>query len=107
MKIQIAFNSIHSKEKEYILSVLFADILGLSTSYHVDDSLEHYEIILPNEKNPIVFLNKDYKIIRSFDKSNTLTFGEIADLLNEYGITNRSHKQWTAGSVNRIFKNNH
>ena len=51
MKIQIAFNSIHSKEKEYILSVLFSDILGFNISYHFDDSLEHYEITLPNEKN--------------------------------------------------------
>ena len=63
--------------------------------------------ILPKEKNPIVFLDKDYKIIKSFDKPNTLTFSEIADLLNEYKITNRSYKQWTSGSVNRIFKNNY
>jgi len=54
MKIQIALNSIHSKEKEYILSVLFTDILGLSISYHFDESLEHYEIILPNEKKIII-----------------------------------------------------
>ena len=54
MKIQIAFNSIHSKEKEYILSVLFSDILGFNISYHFDDSLEHYEITLPNEKKIII-----------------------------------------------------
>jgi DNA invertase Pin-like site-specific DNA recombinase len=63
--------------------------------------------ILPQEKNAIVFLDNDYKIIRSFDRPNTLSFGEIAELLNEYNITNRYHKQWTAGSVNRIFKNNY
>ena len=76
MKIQIALNSIHSKEKEYILSVLFTDILGLSISYHFDESLEHYEIILPNEKKIIIddiFLlsKKNQKDWKKFDYPKT------------------------------------
>ena len=40
--------------------------------------------------------------INYFDKSQTLTFQEIADLLNDYDIKKRG-KEWTASSVNYVY----
>lgn len=61
--------------------------------------------ILPNENNPIVFIDNDNSVIKYFDQPYTLSFQEIADLLNEYNIKNRT-KQWTASSINRIYNSN-
>ena len=61
--------------------------------------------ILPNEKYPIEFLDKDGYAIDYFDRPNTLSFGEVANLLNSYNITRRG-KKWTANSVNRVFNTN-
>ena len=59
----------------------------------------------PKSKDPIVFFDyeKD-KTIDRFDKTNTLTYYEIADLLNSYEIFNRG-RQWTSNSVCTIYKN--
>ena len=59
--IKIKTNNNHSKEKHYILSVIFSYILGLKTSYEMCD--EHiYEITLPNDKqiNPSLKNNSPF-----------------------------------------------
>lgn len=62
--------------------------------------------ILPTNKVPIEFFdNKNQCLIEKFDKLFTLTFAEIADLLNSYGILCRNNK-WSASSVNRIYNEN-
>lgn len=60
--------------------------------------------ILPHNTHPIEFVDKDESIINYFDKEYTLTFGEIADLLNSYDITKRGNI-WTAYSVNNVYNN--
>lgn len=54
--------------------------------------------------DPIKFYDLDGKTeINYFDRPNTLTYQEIADLLNDYDITKRG-KEWTANSVASIYK---
>jgi len=56
-------------------------------------------------KNPIVFIDEKNCIINEFTTAYTLTFFEIAELLNSYDVKNRNLK-WTASSVSRIYKLN-
>ena len=59
--------------------------------------------IAPKNKDPIEFWDlKTDKMIAYFDKKYTLSFTEIADLLNSYKIKCR-FKDWTGSKVNRIF----
>ena len=51
--IKIKTNNTHLKEKNYILSVIFSDILGLQISYDIGNE-NTYEITLPNNKKIIV-----------------------------------------------------
>ena len=51
--INIKINNIHFREKKYILSVIFSDILGIKVSYEICD-IDSYEIILPNNKKIII-----------------------------------------------------
>ena len=51
--IKIKINNIHFREKKYILSVIFSDILGFKVSYEICD-IDRYEIILPNHKKIII-----------------------------------------------------
>ena len=63
------------------------------------------QTIIPNNKDPIEFYDYESEsVITRFSQSYTLSFGEIADLLNSYNIYNRS-KEWSASSVNRVFNN--
>ena len=53
--------------------------------------------------DPIYFYDSDgITKINYFDRSQTLTFQEIADLLNDYDIKKRG-KDWTASSVNNVY----
>ena len=62
--------------------------------------------IIPENKDPIEFWDDELGCqITRFDVSYTLTFGEIADLLNSYNIMNRSNT-WSASSVNYVYNNN-
>lgn len=54
MKINIFLNSIHKVEKEYILSVLFTDILGFEINFNYDELINDYVILLPNKKKLII-----------------------------------------------------
>ena len=62
MKIKITLNDIHREEKEYILSVLFSDILGFDLTYQYDNNSDFYKIAFPNKKeliiNDIFFLSE-------------------------------------------------
>lgn len=59
----------------------------------------------PKSKDPIVFVDYEKDItIERFDKINTLTYQEIAELLNSYEIFNRGN-EWTGSSVSSIYKN--
>ena len=51
---------------------------------------------------PIDFYDVDGKKIDKFNKCGTLTFGEIAELLNDYKVLNRN-KLWSASSVSKIY----
>ena len=51
--IKIKINNIHLREKKYILSVIFSDILGIKVSYEICD-IDSYEIILQNNKKIII-----------------------------------------------------
>lgn len=52
--------------------------------------------------DPIEFLDRDgITVIEYFDKTNTLNYQNIADLLNDYGIMKRN-KMWTANSVSSL-----
>ena len=59
--------------------------------------------IIPTNTVPINYYDADDTQITTFSKPNMLTFSEIADLLNDYNISNRS-RPWTSGMVSRINK---
>lgn len=62
--------------------------------------------IVPNA-DPINFYDTDgVTKIGYFTKANTLTFEEIANILNDYDILKRG-KFWTASSVNGIYRKYH
>ena len=59
--------------------------------------------LIPNNKDPIVFIDTDGSIIKRFKKNNHLNFQEIADLLNSYNIKKRG-KEWTKNNVTSVYK---
>ena len=91
-----------NKYEKNIIEFITKARIGSCSSLELNQVLKK---IKPEETNPIVFLENDTKIINSFSKQYTLTFGEIADLLNEYEIYNRN-RPWNAQSVNRVYNNN-
>ena len=104
--IKIKTNNNHSKEKRYILSVIFSDILGLKISYETGyESI--YEIKLPNNKKiilPDIFLStkSEQKEWKKYDypklsfntsikiKNNHSLFGMYGN--KEYKISDESIK---------------
>lgn len=62
-----------------------------------------YKVIAKADQSPIEFHQGDKKIPAV--KAGSLRFGEIADLLNDYHVKHRSDKEWTAGSVQRVYGN--
>lgn len=59
--------------------------------------------LIPDNKDPIVFIDKNGGIIKRFTKNNHLNFQEIADLLNSYNIKKRG-KEWTKNNVTSVYK---
>ena len=59
--------------------------------------------IIPKNKEPIEFWDlKTGMMIEFFDEKYTLSFSEIADLLNSYKIRSR-FGDWSGSKINRIF----
>ena len=59
--------------------------------------------IIPKNKEPIEFWDlKTGNMIEYFDEKYTLSFSEIADLLNSYKIRSR-FGDWSGSKVNRVF----
>ena len=59
--------------------------------------------IIPKNKEPIEFWDmKTGNMIEYFDEEYTLSFSEIADLLNSYKIRSR-FGDWSGSKVNRVF----
>lgn len=91
-----------SKYESNVISFIKAARIGTCSVMALNKLLKN---IIPNNKEPIEFWDDSTGTqITRFDKSYTLTFGEIADLLNSYNIFNRSNL-WSASSVNRVFNN--
>ena len=56
--------------------------------------------------DPIHFYDSDgVTKINYFNRANTLSFGEIADLLNDYDIDKRG-KEWSSSSVSNVYNEN-
>ncbi len=86
-----------------IINFIISARVGECSVSHLNKLLKK---ILPNNKEPIEFFdNKNQCLIEKFDKLFTLTFSEIADLLNSYGLSCRSNR-WTASSVGRVYNEN-
>ena len=60
-------------------------------------------LIIPNNNDLIEFVDTDGSLINKFNKKYTLNFSEIASLLNQYNIDNRS-KRWNSKSVSNVYK---
>ena len=76
------------------------------TAKKLNQILEKIADINDVKKNPIVFIdNYNNCLIDEFTKPYTLTFSEIAELLNSYNVKNRNI-QWSASSVSRIYRLN-
>ena len=58
--------------------------------------------INPKNTTPIKFYDVDGNEISRFDKPYTLTYQEIADLLNDYGIKKRN-KEWSSNMVQYVY----
>ena len=87
--IKIKTNNNHSKEKQYILSVIFSDILGLKISYEIGDE-STYEITLPNNKKiilPDIFLSSksEQKEWTKYDYPK-LSFNTAIKIKNDHNL---------------------
>lgn len=87
--IKIKTNNNHSKEKHYILSVIFSDILGLKISYEIGDK-NIYEITLPNNKKiilPDIFLSSksEQKKWTKYDYPK-LSFNTAIKIKNDHNL---------------------
>lgn len=58
--------------------------------------------INPKNTTPIKFYDVDGNEISRFDKPYTLTYQEIADLLNDYGVKKRN-KEWSSNMVQYVY----
>ena len=58
--------------------------------------------INPKNITPIKFYDVDGNEISRFDKPYTLTYQEIADLLNDYGVKKRN-KEWSSNMVQYVY----
>lgn len=90
-----------NKEEQMIMDFIIGSRKGVNCK-QINTLLNK---IIPNNKIPIKYYDSDdITEIESFSKPNMLTFTEIADILNDYNIKNRS-REWNSGMVSRIYKN--
>ena len=91
-----------NKYEKNIIDFIVAARISSCTVNHLNKLLNK---IIPNNKELIEFYDpKSDLIIDKFSKPYTLTFREIAHLLNDYNISNRN-KKWNYLSIKRIFRN--
>ena len=89
---------LNSKSEKSIIDFIVTARNGVSCRV-LNNKLKKIDPSFP----PIHFYDDDgVSRINHFDKSQTLTFQEIADLLNDYDITKRG-KPWSASSVNNVY----
>ena len=87
-----------SKEEQFVIDFIVEARNGCSCK-KLNNRLKK----INKKADPINFYDSDgVTKINYFDKSNTLTYQEIADLLNDYDISKRG-KEWTSSSVSRTF----
>ena len=93
-------NFITNKDENEIIKLIILAREGKTSCRNLNKQLK---IILPNNKEPIEYYDyeKD-EAIEHFDIAYTLTFGEIANLLNSYNISIRG-SEWNADKVNRVY----
>ena len=86
-------------ESELIKFIVMAKD-GVTTCKNLNKQLKK---IKPNIDSPIVFIDFEKDIeIEKFDKPNTLSYHDIADLLNSYDIQIRG-KKCSASSISNIY----
>ena len=89
----------HNKKEQSIINLV--NTLHKSTSSTVvNKALKQVNVSF----DPIEFLDSDgTTVINDFDKTNTLNYQSIADLLNDYGIKKRQ-REWTSNSVSSLIR---
>ena len=90
---------VNSKEEQNVINFIIS-ARDCCSCRELNKSLKK----INKKADPIYFFDKDgVTKINYFDKPNTLSFFEIASLLNDYDINKRG-KEWTSSSVSRIYK---
>jgi len=93
---------VKDKTEELIIDLIVNLRLGIANVSKINNIISK----IKNKNMPLIkFYDTNNTEITIFDKPFTLTFLEIADILNDYEITRRN-KKFTSNSVNTIFKNN-
>lgn len=92
---------VKNKKEFDIINIIVNLRLGISSS----EKLSNQIYKLTNINVPLKFFDKNDNQINHFKKPFTLTFKEIADILNDYKITIRN-KKCTRSNVNTVFKKN-
>ena len=93
---------VQNKNELLIIDLIVNLRLGVSNFKKINSIIKK----IKNKNMPSInFYDKNDNIIDIFDKPFTLTFVEIADILNDYEISNRN-KLFTSASVYTIFKKN-
>lgn len=90
---------INKYESELIKFIVMAKD-GVTSCKNLNKQLKK---IKPDMDSPIVFIDNEKDIeIEKFDRPNTLSYYDIADLLNSYDIKNRG-RSWSSSSISNIY----
>ena len=94
---------VKSSSEKKIIDLIINLRLGITSSKKINELIKQ----ITNNKNisDIKYYNKEDEEIEIFDKPFTLTYTEIADILNDYNIKNRK-KLFVKSAVSNIFKQN-
>lgn len=89
-----------NKHEQEIINFIVMSRIGKVSCSSLNRQLKK---IIPKNKEPIEFWDmKTGMMIDYFDQKYTLSFSEIADLLNSYKIRYR-FEEWSGSKVNRVF----
>lgn len=92
---------VKNKKEFDIINLIINLRLGVNNSKKLSKQIYN----ITNINVPLKFYDKNDNIIDIFNKPFTLTFNEIADILNDYKITIRK-KKCTKNNISNIFKKN-